>query len=138
MDIRELRCGNFIYELSDGVTQDLFVVASVNSLTNTLIDINDNITQIDYCEPIPLTEEWLEKLGFEKHRPSDNFPKGYFSHSSLSNILDFGNANEGFTPAIEDGLGECCFFGVGLLYVHQLQNLFFVLTGYELELKQLV
>ena len=74
--------------------------------------------------PIPLTEEWLLKFGFYLVEVFDT--KIYFI-KSLKQIeirvyedggIDFGTENEWLTE---------------LKYVHQLQNLYFALTGKELE-----
>lgn len=59
---------------------------------------------------IPLTEEWLNKLGVKQ------IAMNKFKH--ISSGLDL----------------ECSY---ELKYVHQLQNLYFALTGKELQLKQL-
>lgn len=83
----------------------------------------------DWCKtfkPIPLTEEWLKKFGFslfgeaatDSKSPEDwywvtgkcNFP----SIGNLSWVAYLGNIN------------------VRCKYVHQLQNLYFALTGEEL------
>ena len=70
-------------------------------------------------EPIPLTEEWLLKLGFK-------FTNGY-GFKIFGNWLQkeddvyFYNVNGNF---------------VEINYVHQLQNLYFALTGQELTSKQ--
>lgn len=70
------------------------------------------------CEPIPLTEEWLLKFGFE--------PLG-------SSRFDF----KIFTYYLYDG----SFYNQSsrlstIKYVHQLQNLYFALTGEELKIKE--
>jgi hypothetical protein len=69
--------------------------------------------------PIPLTEEWLVRFGFEK---SSN---GYFKFPLEIrglNLVFFGNkfSKRGLNLTIQ--------------HVHQLQNLYFALTGEELEL----
>lgn len=81
-----------------------------------------------YCKyeipsPIPLTPEWLERIGFEWkaniHR---------WVHGTGFRIIQ---TDAGF----ENGIGDGSFIQPPLRYVHQLQNLFFALTGVELELK---
>jgi hypothetical protein len=81
--------------------------------------------------PIPLTEEWLLKFGFERH------------HSDYSNsviyIKDVPNNNEfkwGVYP-LELGSGFIINKSKNLKYVHQLQNLYFALTEEELNTKEL-
>ena len=77
--------------------------------------------QIKNIEPIPLTEEWLFKLNFINDRVLE-FYRNDITDSTI--IIDYN---------------FICLLGyshVKLKYVHQLQNLFFALTGEELELKQ--
>ena len=102
MEAKELRIGNYY----DGVR-------GIEQLTNA-----ESLQEIEsYPEkfkPIPLTEEWLLKFGFE-------FPQGEFCiKGKLKIVVDCD-------PFIEVGKS-----GVELEYVHQLQNLYFALTGEEL------
>lgn len=85
---------------------------------------------IETIKPIPLTEEWLLKLGFEK-RIVNHF------NIHLGNGKYFGI--EHYTP---DGFEYLRWVLVGyeqteniIRYVHQLQNLYFALTGTELTIK---
>lgn len=66
---------------------------------------------------IPLTEEWLLKFGFERNE-SGNYDKRLELFYG-GNLYRF---RQGWT-------------NVELKYVHQLQNLYFALTGEELTLK---
>ncbi len=72
------------------------------------------------CDPIPLNTNWLLKLGFEYN---DNI--GLYQ-------------KDGFDVDIEDGvychfyLNEYGDWYKDIEYVHQLQNLYFALTGEEL------
>ena len=72
------------------------------------------------CDPIPLSQNWLEKLGFEYSEFEDLYQK------------------DGFDVDIEDGvychfyLNEYGDWYKDIDYVHQLQNLYFALTGEEL------
>ena len=79
-------------------------------------------------EPIPLTEEWLIKFGFEQlTKKSNGFKSGSYSYSGkVSLILN------------HDGLRTWTNFWQGneMRYVHQLQNLYFALTGKELTIKE--
>jgi hypothetical protein len=86
---------------------------------------------IQSFQPIPLTEEWLLKFGFEKHGACDAYPNGYYSHGNLEVNLD----NE-FSPAVSDPEGNCHYIGNSCEYVHQLQNLYFALTGEELTIRE--
>jgi len=67
-------------------------------------------------EPIPLNEEWLVKFGFEKSTVW--FRKGVHAvNPLLANLYEFKNI-----PVKE------------IEFTHQLQNLYFALTGNELTL----
>lgn len=93
------------------------------------VDFN-NIKYHQFFEPIPLTEEWLIKLGFEKIVDNE-FTLRYdlkkdprFDYSlPKHNLKTFGLRFYGSD-----------FFNV-VKYVHQLQNIYFALTNTELEIK---
>ncbi len=69
-------------------------------------------------EPITLTEEWLLKFGFVDRGLGD------FRRSWLHLIRNSSTSFE-----------TNCFF-VKIKYIHQLQNLYFALTGEELTINQ--
>jgi hypothetical protein len=71
-------------------------------------------------EPIPLTEEWLVKFGFIKNTTSwTNFNRPNYTKEVKLNIQ-----------------GKYLFYnGLIIGSVHQLQNLYFALTGTELEVQ---
>jgi len=76
-----------------------------------------------YCEPIPLTEEWLLKFGFEKSG---------INHIKWTKWKMF---------LVEDEKGIYS-FDLGRIYndiltIHQLQNLYFALTNEELKISEL-
>ena len=110
MDSKELRIGNLIND---------------NSLYTQVI--SDHLINDEYydglkgCLPIPLTEEWLIKFGFEE---SEVFVKVFL----LNQIpIGYGYAyRKGWQIMPE---------GIEIKHVHQLQNLYFALTGEELTIK---
>jgi hypothetical protein len=106
MKSNELRVGNFVYsELVD----DKIVVSTV-FLT----------ASYDQLKPIELTEEWLIKFGFKP-----DFQGNYEEAYIVSKFY------EGFY-FVDDRLGN---FNVKPIhYVHEFQNLYFALTGVELQL----
>ncbi len=79
---------------------------------NWTVDIAD-------LSPIPLTEEWLVKFGFIK----DFY--GFVLDDKMS--LSFSTK---LSPFWQDSP-----LSINIQYVHQLQNLYFALTGSELEIK---
>lgn len=83
----------------------------------------------DEFEPIPLTEEWFIKFGAK----SDDFEIESFVLSSLTCDYRFfkrTTMDKNIYWTCEKVLGDTC-----IEHVHQLQNLYFALTGQELELK---
>jgi len=84
--------------------------------------------KLEYLQPIPLTPEILEKCGFE----NDNVFEKMFKYLNKS-IYD----TDKLTFRKEEGF--ICFDGIKyrtllkhIIYLHQLQNLYFALTGEEL------
>lgn len=83
-----------------------------------------------WCKPIQLTEEWLVKAGFEKE---EEYEFGVLI--CYRYILETRKTNCVFTSNYSTE--ECIYVnynqgGVDIEYVHQLQNLYFALTGTEL------
>lgn len=116
MEAKDLRIGNWF--LADTEENNF---KQINA--NEILDFNDDPLD-DYYKPIPITEEWLLKFGFDG--------KDYFTDLHLkSNNYEFhyGN-NELAIVQFEFGYGMF----VKIKYVHQLQNIYFALTGEELTL----
>lgn len=75
----------------------------------------------DLISPIPLTEQWLIKFGFEKRGMSYILSSGYGTFV----INKWADGKLMFTNIVLVNSFE-------LKYVHQLQNLYFALMGEEL------
>lgn len=126
MKANELRIGNLIL-IKYPHNKD-FIVTVITSGD----DINACLRSPIYFNPIPLTEEWLGKLGFEPH--FDKIEEiNYFCYK------DFVIENEFFCFGYADAI-VYDLLRVNkknpLKYVHQLQNLYFSLTGDELTVKK--
>ena len=115
MEAKELRIGNWV------IINTPFCM-DYNAMHDTYID-ND----WDELKPMPLTEEWLVKFGFENMSETTDY---YFK---LNDFI-IGGWRKTLYPSIngESGLEA---FGIEIKYVHQLQNLYFALTGEELIIK---
>jgi hypothetical protein len=133
MKTSELRIGNWVEQPNDGVTR---VTAVLNDL-----QIKTETGYVDkYCRPIPLTEEWLLKFGFEKV-VYDSEETGYGTDYELEiNEVGFLSYSDDFSCALFSSkrnqkreLGTIPNFN-SIKTVHGLQNLYFALTGEELEL----
>jgi len=119
----ELRRWNWVNGNKDGWSKNVQVYRFDDEhIQHT--DKSNNPVELKYFSPIPLTEEWLLKFGFK------NYERLRFSLGGTL-IVDL----EDFTV----GINECdvfWFLSNDIMYVHQLQNLYFALTGEELVFKQ--
>jgi len=124
MKAESLRIGNWVSLYDDYNSQ-------VTGLTNTkkvwcVDDPTDKecAWSTDKIKPIPLTEEWLLKFGFESERTDEN--DWYFKENEF---CSFGLA------LLKDSKGWMFYTSeTELNHVHQLQNLYHALTGKELTL----
>jgi hypothetical protein len=80
---------------------------------------------IDMFEPILLTKEWLLKLGFTKESEISEYFDGDYRYA-CEYVLDYKND----VLVFNNNMGSIYNH---VKYVHQLQNLYFALTGEELE-----
>ena len=114
MKANELRIGNWV-RIKDVPTTNEWQVESIGNLQQ----VGGQLWSIEELEPIPLTEEWLEQFGFEK------VVNGLFAidlfHYNLKEYRLYISKNES---------NEVDF--VEIKHVHSLQNLYFALTGEEL------
>jgi len=108
---------------------------------NTWYRIGECIDFLEWYKPIPITEEWAAKLGFVKQE------KLYYNPNQpeLQNDTYFIEPNSEQEIFIKDGIcfyqlsfdccdGDCYSLNKELLFVHQLQNIFFALPSAELTL----
>ena len=118
MKANELRIGNYVEVfVSFCLIKEEQVIDIMCDSINT--KSHENMT-FDYIEPIPLTEEWLNRFGFRK--------SGIYWFDSHDELLSYSFKKN--TIAI-GRMG--IYFENKIHYVHQLQNLYFALTGEELE-----
>jgi hypothetical protein len=122
----ELRIGNLVMDFEDSQKYHPIECIYLNMHDKYWVSYRDNSIKcsVESLEPIPLTEEWLIKFGFEKQMMW-TYAINIFGNKKLiyylgekgwsvgnKNYSDFSNLN----------------------YLHQLQNLYFALTGEELKL----
>lgn len=133
MKVEELRIGNYVLinnkKSHAGLKNIPFKVVGINRLKNYSISLsNDEEYEynqyLEYIEPIYLTEDLLLKCGFKRKVSGigwDKFVNGYVE-ISLAPLKD------GFKLPVYYCNGEY----IKLLYLHQLQNLYYALTQTEL------
>ena len=93
------------------------------------------------CTPIPLTTNWLEKFGFEKNkdkrwmRGKSRYAIFYFEYYATGEDNCMWRIEYHDTDYGRNEYKDCNQWGDVIKYVHQLQNLYFALTGEELTIK---
>jgi hypothetical protein len=123
MEAKELRIGNwYMFADNEGICY-----RTIKEIKHNEFGFVSDFDGVNFgiCKPIPLTEEWLNKLGFELN--------GFYRLQVTSFLelcwkphdkkLNLQTEKNGFT---EDSKVK---------YVHELQNLYFALTGTELTIK---
>jgi hypothetical protein len=125
MKATDLRIGNlFYYRVVDQLDErkEWFEVSEIDYDDLRVIGIKDEMNQ-DY-QPIPLTEEWLLKFGFEtSKRLWDSFSRSYYYLSKKDKLCFNLHESKNIFYMYEYK---------HIKHVHQLQNLYFALTGTEL------
>lgn len=125
MKANELRIGNLVKVITKGGYNNIGDTISIDSISkngvNSWSDMGSSGCN-PYCgiEPIPLTEEWLLKFCAEEN--NSFCINGYnFSIHLESGQVSFNYGEYENISTVQ--------------YVHQLQNLYFALTGEELQVK---
>lgn len=135
---KELMCGNY---LMWQLTQESSMIHDRTILVDywdnagvhgRWIDGGMNYSPFYLIDPIPITPEWLERLGFEK-----------VNSMSTSTLEYIATKFDRFYVRIKDGniclMTETDDYDTELVYIdhiHQLQNIYFALTGQELTVKE--
>lgn len=135
MKSNELRIGNWI---NDGYGCSIEVISiESEKVRNGGPSVNDMCPS--WYKPILLNEEWLVKFGFEDvetGRPYINISNGRIV-IPLKNTDVIGYIEVDYNADHSLGFsGGVAYFMTEIKHVHQLQNLYFALTGEELKLKQ--
>lgn len=132
---QELRIGNLVQIVKywkDFYDENYFIPKEIN-----LDDLRAINNFKDIAKPIPLTDEWLLKFGFEINDdlgdeiyyqiPEEKNGYGIcFDHNDITFYKYYGNGAENVHTLIYDEKH--------LQSVHQLQNIYFSLTNTELKL----
>ncbi len=147
MEVNELRIGNFV-EIDNPKSHP-----KIKGIVLIVTEINKNIglenetthsVSLDYAikepntyysgyaqyikfiKPITLTEDWLIRFGFE------NIGSVY----EIGELNALNNRDLTLVLCTEDNIISYNDYLHPILYVHQLQNLYFAITGKELTLNQ--
>lgn len=119
MNYKELRIGNAIMHQGDMVTAD-----SMSDSVVIIIRHGEIVTSyFDEINPIPLTPELLERAGFVKQF---GYWQRHEPHFDMFSIWEYDND---FEVILNDTLVT------RVAHLHQLQNLYYALTGEELNVE---
>ena len=149
IDARELRIGNWVFDDENNLCQISSLMSekkAYNEGCETQFDTDGICVEYPNMEanyiteninPIPLTAERLERFGFEKSGEYHTMLVGDLISSIYFVVdgVDFSIAIADSISSYEDGSRYLTPELKATRNVHQLQNLYFALTGEELELK---
>ena len=133
----ELRIGNHVLDRGNKIlTIDRFIGNKIEcdikgmpdkSINGIPIYYHPFTEEINYLNPIPLTEEWLLKFGIDFTSEKDYY---YLAFTIKDLLFETASSMDGFTYNLS------CGNQINIKHVHQLQNLYFALTGEELTIKE--
>jgi hypothetical protein len=134
MQPNELRIGNWIrLKNAGGYSPYAKLCSTGNNIIHVEVDteaVKGTYTSTEFAnlEPIPLTTELLENIGFKHGEYPIEGREVYFK-----------SYNEGVKVVVEPASDPYYKTDIGkpLVYLHQLQNLYFALTGEELPISTL-
>ena len=135
MKTKELRIGNFI-SINFGNCDDGKIITVDGVSYCEIYNEEHGYSPCNEFNPIPLTEQWLLDLGFEKC--TGNYGE-YYKHDVFEGFrvwLPHNACSWGVTVGRKDyETGDTYWVKNEVRYVHQLQNLYFALAQEELILK---
>lgn len=135
IDVKDLMCGNWIY-LSDPEdrenTRDIHYIDEVCRDYIRVEDFGDFFDDI-YLEPIPVTVDMLKRIGFKEDTALVKFYRYWDKDDKYKLDVDEGYTNSGKNWSVHIDNGDCATIGSGEFdYVHELQNLTRIITGFSL------
>jgi hypothetical protein len=118
MKASELRIGNWFKE-------DTLEPKYAQITAEQILDLYDDPLD-DFYQPIPLTEKWLLKFGFE-----NLFGENYVVQNKDGHYNSI-KKDDGEWCYNNDISDASCYFVKEVKYIHQLQNLYYALNEEEL------
>ena len=135
MDKRELRIGNVVY---DSLNQSYDIVVGINN--NDTVDFPFELNNdICFVDGIKISGEILKKLGFIQDKPTEEFYVKTYNDPLDKNYIKMTMffANNHWILCVI--LGEDSSTVIkDIKYVHQIQNAFFMVTGEEFDINNLL
>jgi hypothetical protein len=133
MKAEDLRIGNWVY-ITDTSTQLFYKEEVQINIHNLMYLCGECKEPIEFdIEPIPLTEEWFLKFGFKSIDKSGN---DFITYTDQEHNYYFQidvRKNDGKYLILDNSFDDLRAFSmVDFTTVHQLQNIYYALTGVEL------
>lgn len=135
IDIKDLMCGNWIYLSDPEDREDTRDIHYIDEVCRDYIRVEyfGDFFDYIYIEPIPVTKEILEKIGFKEDTAMVKFYRYWDKEYKYKLDVDEGYTNSGKKWSVHIDNGDCATIGSGEFdYVHELQNLVRVITGHSL------
>ncbi|MEJ2884352.1 hypothetical protein [Pedobacter sp. GR22-6] len=134
MESKELRLGNIVNFLSGRS----WLQGQVTNIGKSDCVIDTYSVKAADIQGIAITEEWLLKFGFIEME--DTVPEGFPTFSPLNFTgkfrLYYSETNHKFNLDVMNFMeGDLVERVLAINHVHQVQNLFFALTGEDLEMQ---
>lgn len=85
---------------------------------------------MEYIKPVALTEQWLLDLGFNQI-----IEKQWYLHFHDVCLTLYEDSEQYMVQIHDMEIDESSIFLKSIQYVHQLQNIFFILSGKEIDIK---
>ena len=129
MKAEELRIGNYVLYEQNSIE---FIIKTISDDGFDVYNMTES-TWIEYDQfaGIPVTEEWLLKLGWVWNEDTETFEK--YPNGDVRMHLQYEPVSRSYTMfnyVLNAKIAD------RIWHVHQLQNLYFALTGSELTIKE--
>lgn len=128
----ELRIGNLVIHLDTNSVEAVFYLSS--SLQRKSV----NGLLPERYAPIPLTPDILEKLGFVSNRKNSSIYHLYVRNNRFDEAITIALTMDGYNVVVIGFKKETHAIPKPIRHLHQLQNLYFALTGEELDVSKIV
>lgn len=122
----ELRLGNWVKDTFNDVIVKVVGIQLENAVCEWGHLKGEYKCNYEYLKPIPLTKKMLAKCGFSEYEFEDDI----FLHDEEDVCVE--KRGKVYYPYSFDNSNT---IGNPIRYLHQLQNIFFALTGKELEIE---
>lgn len=128
---RELRMGNYLQSLNGHLVRVTKIEKEQVGVEGKTLGAHVTTTY-DYLKPVGLTPAILEKNGFKLWELEENHPLYFHEKLVTSLYLEFSHPDT-YSLCLVNEEGQFIDLLVSFKYVHELQNILFALTGYEME-----